>query len=449
MEPSDFYGIGGMDETACVDHIRDDVLHAALSNVADKFECSFCGRKPEPGEPAFAVELDELGVRVWDVLNWLYQSTEDGGDPWRCYEEYDNTYVMYETVEDAVDPEYAMHIVERLIAATSSTDAWIPSDSADPSALGWGTYSATVRTESRFVVVGASNRPGYEDEPPARIGKFLEALLAYVESDLLVELPADSTLYRGRMTDDARALLHKVRKEPSTELGSAPPQLAKNGRLSPPGISLFYSADDLHVAVAEIALHSEYDQAVMGAFKTTRSLRILDFTRPLTKLPSIFATDDESRRRWTFARFKKHFTDMITAPVVLDGREAVDYTPTQVVAEWLRWVPEDRIDGIAWPSHLAEEKGDVAADSGDALSGAHDAASVPLGRNVALFFGYGADFQSVPPTAVELARPIQRKPTLTLAADDITSHQVSRSVRVAELREDEADDDPYPMFMGF
>lgn len=447
MEPSYFYGIGGMDETVCVDHFTDDALHAALSDVADKFECSFCGRIPEPGEPAFAVDMDELGVRVWDVVNWLYQWTDDAGDPWRYFEEYDNTYVIYETVEDAIDPEYAMNIVERLIAATSSTDAWIPSDSADPSALGWGIYSATVRTESRFVVVGASNRPGYEDEPPARIGKFLEALLTYVESDLLIELPADSTLYRGRMTDDARGLLDKALTQPSTELGSAPPHLARNGRLSPPGISLFYSADDPHVAVAEIALHSEYDQAVMGAFKTTRSLKILDFTRPLTRFPSIFATDEESRRRWMFARFKKHFTDMITAPVLLDGREAVDYTPTQVVAEWLRWVPEERINGIAWPSHLAE-KSEVAADSADALSGADDAPPVPLGRNVALFFGYGADFQSVPPTALELARPIQRKPTLTLATDDITVHHVSRSVRVAELREDD-DDDPYPMFVGF
>ena len=51
-----------MDETVCVDHISDDVLHAELSAIADKFECSFCGRKIEPGEPAFAVELDEVGV---------------------------------------------------------------------------------------------------------------------------------------------------------------------------------------------------------------------------------------------------------------------------------------------------------------------------------------------------------------------------------------------------
>src|SRR5690606_27018654 len=104
----------------------------------------FCAREPEPGERAFAVHMDELGARVWGVLNWRYQWTDDSDDAWGYYEEYDNSYVMCETVEDAVDPKYAMQIVERLIAATNSTDAWIPSASTDQSALGWAAFAATV-----------------------------------------------------------------------------------------------------------------------------------------------------------------------------------------------------------------------------------------------------------------------------------------------------------------
>lgn len=446
MEPSDFYGIGGMEETVCLDHFTDRVLRDALASEADRFECSFCGRKTVAGEAPFAVEMDELGALVWDVLTWSYYWTEDPGDPWREFEIYDTTYVMYETVEEAVDPAYAMQIVECLIRATSSSDAWVPSDSTDPSALGWSAYATSVRTESRFVVIGESKRPGYEDEPPARISRFLTALLAYVESDLLIELPADYTLYRGRMTENARKLLEDVRKEPSTELGSSPPSVAGNNRLSPPGISLFYSADDLHVAVAEIALHSKYDEAVVGAFKTTRPLRLLDFARPLTKLPSIFATDEGSRRRWMFARFKKHFTDMITAPVVLDGRESIDYTPTQVVAEWLRWVPEQRIDGIAWPSHLAENA-KTGTTGDDNFAYANTVTARSLGRNVALFFGHGPDFQTAPPTAAELKRPGNHRPNLTLTTNDITLHKVSRAVTVTEIEADE--DDPDPMFMDF
>ena len=148
-----------------------------------------------------------------------------------------------------------------------------------------------------------------------------------------------------------------------------------------------------------------------------------------------------------FARFKKHFTDMITVPVVLDGREAFDYTPTQVVAEWLRWVPVDHIDGIAWPSHLTDKVNAEAGPGEPFLQVDGDDGSAGP-RNIALFYGHGTDFQSDPPTTAELARLNQRHPTLTLSADDITMHRVVRSVQAQEIEQaDEDEDDPNPMFM--
>lgn len=408
-----------MDESVCLDHVRDPVLRNSLSEATSELECNFCGRSEPDGGVPFAVPMDELGDRVWEAATWLYQWTEDvqfyDGEPLSDEALYETVEVIYDTVEDAIDPEYSMPIVDRLVQATSATDYWVGSERADPSAIGWAGFARTVRFESRFVVIGNSKRPGFEDEPPARIAAFLDALLAYVESDLVIELPAGSPLYRGRMADDAGALRVLVDAEPSTMLGAAPPNKAEAGRLSPSGIGLFYAADDLETAVAEIALHSAYDQAVIGAFRTTRAYKVLDFTRPLTELPSIFATDAESRRRWTFARFKKHFTDMIAAPVVLDGREAVDYIPTQVVAEWLRFVPETRIDGIAWPSHLTRGEG----------------------KNVMLFFGAGVDFVTDPPTEAELKRYPVKPPALTLSRDEITQHRVERAVTVFPIEDED------------
>jgi hypothetical protein len=418
VEPSDFYGIGGMSETVCLDHITDVVLQDVLRPEMEDTECSYCGRVASGDEPPFAVTMDQLGACVWEAANWLYQGTEDvqyfDGEPWSEEELWGTNDVIYDTVEDAIDPKYSMPVVDRLVEATSSTDYWVGSERAGEFALGWSSFARTVQFESRFVFVGSSDRPGVEDEPPARIAKFLEGLLTYVESDLLVELPAGSTLYRGRMTDSAAALREKVDKEPSGELGSAPAHLADAGRLSAKGIGLFYAADALDTAVAEIALHSNYDEAVVGAFKTTRPFQVLDFSRELTNLPSIFATDAESRRRWTFARFKSHFTAKISAPVVLDGRQLVDYSPTQVVAEWLRFVPTRRIDGIAWPSHVTSGPG----------------------KNVMLFFGPGTDFQTDPPTPSELMRyDGSKSPALTLSPDDISEHRVKRAVAVLPLRE--------------
>ncbi|MDF2916575.1 MAG: hypothetical protein K0S70_792 [Microbacterium sp.] len=409
-----------MTETVCLVHITDDVLRGELSYGVSEFKCSYCGRSEQEDGMPFAIQMDELGERVWEAANWLYQGTEDvqfsdDGEPWSYETLYETNDVIYDTIEDALDPAFSMAIVERIKEATTSTDYWVGSERADPSAIGWASFARTVRFESRFVFIGSSERPGYRNEPPARIAKFLEALLTYVESDLLVELPPGSTLYRGRMADDLSTIREKVDKEPSTELGSAPPHLAEAGRLSAKGIGLFYAADDLETAVAEIALHSNYDEATVGAFKTTRPLKVLDFTRPLVDLPSIFATDVDSRRRWTLIRFKHHFTEMISAPVLLDGRQLVDYTPSQVVAEWLRFVPKTLIDGIAWPSHVTD---------GD-------------GKNVLLFFGPGADFQTNPPTDSELRRGNSKAPTLILSRDDITMHRVKRTVAVSLIEEDD------------
>jgi len=408
-----------MTETVCHDHIIDPVLKKRLSKTASQSKCSYCERQALDDEKPFAIEMNDLGDEVWDAANWLYQWTDEGpyyiGDMSFSDETFYGTAdVIYDTVEDAVDPAYSIPIVERLVEATIATENWI--GNTDPSALGWEAFARTVRFESRFVIVGTSGRPGHEDESPARIAKFLDALLAYVESDLLVDLPADTILYRGRMTDDAAKLERdEISEEPSKTLGPAPSSRAEAGRLSPRGIGLFYAADALATAVAEIALHSNYDEAIIGGFKTTRSLKLLDFSRQLTAFPSIFASDAESRRRWIFARFKEHFTEMIAAPVVLDGREAVDYTPTQVVAEWLRFVPETRIDGIAWPSH----------------------ATVGEGKNVMLFFGPGSDFRTDPPTETEMRHFTFKNPALTLSRDNITQHHVKRTVQVSPIEDEE------------
>jgi RES domain len=46
---------------------------------------------------------------------------------------------------------------------------------------------------------------------------------------------------------------------------------------------------------------------------------------------------------WSFARD-------LRKPVVLDGREHIEYVPTQVVTEYMRWFPAAAIDGILYTS---------------------------------------------------------------------------------------------------
>lgn len=54
--------------------------------------------------------------------------------------------------------------------------------------------------------------------------------------------------------------------------------------------------------------------------------------------------------------FLDGFVKNITHPVTPDGRQHVEYTPTQVLTEYLRWASPHPFDGIALPSAQAGEK---------------------------------------------------------------------------------------------
>ncbi len=48
--------------------------------------------------------------------------------------------------------------------------------------------------------------------------------------------------------------------------------------------------------------------------------------------------------------FLRSFVGHVTRPVIPDGRQHVEYAPTQVLTEFFRWMAPNPIDGIALPS---------------------------------------------------------------------------------------------------
>ena len=128
--------------------------------------------------------------------------------------------------------------------------------------------------------------------------------------------------------------------------------------MSPAGISMFYGATDLDTAVAEIGAHSSYTHAVVGEFTPVRELRLLNLAdldnRPQ---PSLF---NQSHHKAYFAtRFLKEFVADLTKPIELDGREHIDYVPTQVFTEYLKTAHPGRLDGLMFPSAQADSGSNV------------------------------------------------------------------------------------------
>ena len=119
--------------------------------------------------------------------------------------------------------------------------------------------------------------------------------------------------------------------------------------MNPPGIPVFYAAEDEETAIAE-TIEDGKDYTV-GLFETRVPVRILDLASEVANQDYFEMDSDELQG----LRFLRRFSEAIAAPVARDDRNHVEYVPTQIVAEYFRTVyprRRERVDGIRWRSSL-------------------------------------------------------------------------------------------------
>lgn len=156
-----------------------------------------------------------------------------------------------------------------------------------------------------------------------------------------------------------RIRVHRVDEHPSTakELGTPPNQFARQSRMSPAGIPMFYGATDLVTAYAE-TMTSDVEATTEATFSTTRVARIVDLDR-LPAVPSFFDLSEEATKNRPSLGFLAGFRHDVSAQIERDDRIHIEYVPTQVVCEYLRHLFRDQdghpVDGLAWES--AQHKG--------------------------------------------------------------------------------------------
>jgi hypothetical protein len=106
--------------------------------------------------------------------------------------------------------------------------------------------------------------------------------------------------------------------------------------------------------------HAPGEVATVGTFELVEDIQVLDLTR-IPPIPSVFDNlhgSEEAALAASLDRpgliFLQSFVSAITAPVIKDGREHIDYVPSQVVTEYVRYRLKDelcqRIVGIVYPS---------------------------------------------------------------------------------------------------
>lgn len=333
----------------CLDHVADDALTKALGPVRTEHSCTFCDSASADDEVPVAVSGEDFMEVFMDSFAFVYVNAQENL-PWDSEEhayfgpQDDTGDAVYYLAAGTVDEDVIASIVESIGLGKTWTRWRSPADTEDLD-FSWEQFSSIVKHKHRFVFT----KPGPRDRELDRVLNFLDHLAVYVKENLglLTELPSGSVLYRGRLTDDPKSI-----PPTAAQLGPPPPSIASAGRWSPAGIPLFYAAPDAQTAIAEIAGHGVQPFAVVGGFTAMRNLRVIDFTLQPAR-PSAF--DSEHRTEYRMAEFLESFVRLVTQPVIPDGTQHFEYVPTQIIAEYLRCVGDEPIDGIIVPSAATGE----------------------------------------------------------------------------------------------
>jgi hypothetical protein len=371
----------------CGDCVRETYLARLIASEGDQDECDYCGEK------GVVVELRSIADRVLSIFPEDYRIGEaepefDFGDA------DDEPTVSYSYSGDSLETIVADLLdcdepIAEAVAAVLREDEFFEIDESRWSEVGyeeitWKVHSKHHGTWNNFVEVVRGQRRFFHDPAVTPLRELLGNLdglrNASQESPILMLNPENgSQIFRARsLRPDHKESATRILNNPSVELGAPPSNLARGGRMNPPGISVFYGGFSEAVCVAEVR-PPVGGALVLGAFDVVKPLRLLDLTFFDTAPNSGSSFDPKHREileRW---RFLRHFHFEITQPV-LPEQEELDYVSTQVVAEFIRH--ELQLDGIVYSS---------AQVSGSGLSA----------KNVALF---AADTLIEPDASVEKKR---------------------------------------------
>lgn len=207
----------------------------------------------------------------------------------------------------------------------------------------WRYFEKNLRTEARF----------FSSAAESTLESVFEGLAdhkAHGGNPIIVkagpgtEMPV---LFRARVFQSVK-LLEESLKRPDKTIGPPPAVSAMAGRMNARGISVFYGATDISVAIGEVR-PPVGSRVAVGRFELLREVQLLDVSalRSVYMEGSIF--DAGYIRQLERAKFLKRLSERITMPVMPED-EPSDYLVTQIIADYLANRDYPTLDGILYPS---------------------------------------------------------------------------------------------------
>jgi len=335
----------------CAECVGDEFLAEVIESNLSTDYCSYCNNHKEK---LIATEVENIMPYVAGTFFHYFAEPSSAGLP-RDSGEWVGEELITDTVDAFLSLGWECHdeLFEDICDAFMN-DAWFPC--SDGWWLGvhehmrrryaWEGFVQLTKHKTRYFFSSHSveDFDGHEDYPPAKILEIIcEDILRF---GLLKELSTGSDLYR------VRTVYSDVSFETFNELGPPPPNLATAGRMNPPGISYGYFADSERTAVLEVSDTPPTELAIAN-FRLKRPVLAVDLTNIPTP-PSIF--DVEKRLDRDALIFLRSFVRDIATPLANNGRQHIDYVPSQILSEYFyqkfRISADQSVGALLYPSSL-------------------------------------------------------------------------------------------------
>ena len=159
---------------------------------------------------------------------------------------------------------------------------------------------------------------------------------------LATQLPQGTIVFRGRPNDTG------MPRTMFKDLTAPPVEAAKENRMSATGISMFYGALDSDTPVNEIRNYEPGAVIDLGEFILKKELIVVDLFKIPVRLSFWMP------QYYLEYKFLKQFHSEITKPITQNA--GIEYVPTQIFTEYIRFMNDKHIDGIIYKSSLTGKK---------------------------------------------------------------------------------------------
>lgn len=336
----------------CPSCFGDEGIQGFIEGALESNECSFCGEKAdEPIAAPFKAVAKHINDSLYqeydDAANGMsYVSAEGGylGQTWTAYE------LLIDEIALELPRDEDDSLFDALVGRLDD-NAWCQKHPysltyIQETQFSWKRFCQVVKHQRRYFFRDDDK----EDREILSPGELLDTILDYAgKIGLIVRVePGALKVSRARLQRDGEKF------ESALDLG--PPPLAKSlqsNRMSPAGVVMFYGSDQTETALRETARSLGTGSYALGEFANGREIVLLDLAN-LPAIPSLFheIPDSMEYNPRTVLQFLDHVSWEISQPVARDGREHIEYVPSQVVTEFVRSTNTDagKIDGIRYPS---------------------------------------------------------------------------------------------------